>query len=328
MPLQTQLTRLLGIRHPIIQGGMQWVGRASLASAVSNAGGLGILTGLTQPTPEALREEIQACRALTNQPFGVNLTLLPSITPPPYKEYAQVIIDEKVPIVETAGNNPGEFITMFKEANIFTIHKCVAVRHALTAQRLGVNMVSMDGFECAGHPGEDDLTNLILLAKTSKQLSIPFVASGGFGNGQGLVAALALGAEGINMGTRFVATKEAPVHDNIKQALVNSDERNTTLIFRPFRNTSRVFKNTVAVEVNAIEKSKKESLVFDDIQPLVSGARGRTVYETGDPDAGVWTAGPVMGLIDDVPSCQELLDRIVSEAEHIIRHKLGDAIVQ
>ncbi|ORZ13997.1 putative 2-nitropropane dioxygenase [Absidia repens] len=328
MPIQTQLTRLLGIRHPIIQGGMQWVGRASLASAVSNAGGLGILTGLTQPTPEDLREEIQKCRQLTDQPFGVNLTFLPSITPPPYKEYAKVVIEEKVPVVETAGNNPGEFIKMFKEANIFTIHKCVAVRHALTAQRLGVDMVSMDGFECAGHPGNDDITNLILLSKTSKTLNIPFVASGGFGNGQGLVAALALGAQGINMGTRFVATKEAPVHDNIKQALVNSDERNTTLIFRPFRNTSRVFKNKVALEVNAIEKAKKEDVVFEDIRELVSGERGRTVFEVGDQDAGVWTAGPVMGLIDDVPTCQMLLDRIVSEAEQIIQDKLLTTIVK
>ncbi|KAI8089464.1 uncharacterized protein BX664DRAFT_333073 [Halteromyces radiatus] len=325
MPIQTQLTRLLGIKHPIIQGGMQWVGRASLASAVSNAGGLGILTGLTQPTPEALRQEIRACRQLTQQPFGVNLTFLPTLQPPPYKEYAQVIIEEKVPVVETAGNNPGEFIDLFKQAGIFTIHKVVAVRHALTTQRLGVDLISVDGFECAGHPGEDDMMNMILLSKASKQLNVPFIASGGFANGQGLVAALALGAQGINMGTRFVATQEAPVHDNIKQALVDSDERNTTLIFRPFRNTSRVFRNKVALEVNTIEKEKKD-LVFEDIRHLVSGTRGRTVFELGDVDAGIWTSGPVMGLIDDIPTCQVLLDRIVAEAEHIIKDRLSTSI--
>ncbi|ORX51214.1 2-nitropropane dioxygenase [Hesseltinella vesiculosa] len=328
MPIRTKLTQLLGLKHPIVQGGMMWVGRAPLAAAVSNAGGLGILTGLTQPTPEALRDEIRNCRAklTANQPFGVNLTFLPTISPPPYKEYAQVIIDEKVPVVETAGNNPGEFIEMFKRAGIFTIHKCVAVRHAMTAERIGVDMVSMDGFECAGHPGMDELTLMILLAKSSKKLKIPFLASGGMGDGQGLAAALALGAEGINMGTRFVATKEAPVHNNIKQALVDGDERNTALIYRPLRNTARVYKNKPAVQVNEIEKEKQSNLVFEDIQPLVAGNLGRQAMESGEIDAGIWTAGPVMGLIDDVPTCQELLDRIVKEAEDIVREKLVSRI--
>ncbi|KAI9026611.1 hypothetical protein CLU79DRAFT_742578 [Phycomyces nitens] len=321
MVLATQLTRLLGIRHPIIQGGMQHVGTAELASAVSNAGALGIITGLTQPTPEALRNEIRRCRTMTTKPFGVNLTFLPTITPPPYREYAKVILEERVPIVETAGNNPGEYIKMFKEGGVTIIHKCVAIRHALSAERMGVDMVSIDGFECAGHPGEDDITGLILLPRAAEALKIPFVASGGFGNGAGLAAALALGAEGINMGTRFLCTTEAPVHHSVKQAIVQGDERSTALVYRPFRNTARIYKNTVAVEVNDLER--KPGASFEDIRPLVAGSRGRKVFETGDINAGVWTAGQIMGLIHDIPTCQVLVDRTVKEAQDIIQARLA-----
>ncbi|CAO3613959.1 unnamed protein product [Cunninghamella echinulata] len=326
MVIQTKLTKLLGIKHPIIQGGMQWVGRKELVSAVSNAGGLGIMTGLTPGSPEALRTEIQKCKELTKQPFGVNLTFLPSIHPPPYKEYVKVIIDEKIPVVETAGNNPGEYIKMLKEAGIYTIHKCVAIRHALKAQTLGCDMVSIDGFECAGHPGEDDITNFILLARSKESLKIPYIASGGIANANGLVAALGMGAEGINMGTRFVATVEAPVHQAVKQALVDHDERHTTMIFRPLRNTARVFKNDISLQVNQIEKERKEALVFEDIKALVSGLKGKELIETGQLHAGILTASPVMGLIHDIPTCQVLLDRIVSEAEDIIQNRLINLI--
>ncbi|KAL0095010.1 hypothetical protein J3Q64DRAFT_1090846 [Phycomyces blakesleeanus] len=321
MVLATQLTRILGIRHPIIQGGMKDVGTAELASAVSNAGALGVLTGLTQPTPEALRNEIRRCRTMTSKPFGVNLTFLPTIIPPPYREYAKVIIEERVPIVETAGNNPGEYIDMFKQAGVTTIHKCVAIRHALSAERMGVDVVSIDGFECAGHPGEDDIAGLVLLARAAETLKIPFVASGGIGNGAGLAAALALGAEGINMGTRFLCTAEAPVHQAVKEAIVRGDECSTALVYRPFRNTARIYKNSVAVQVNALERKPNAS--FQDIQPLVAGSRGRKVFETGDIDAGVWTAGQVLGLIHDIPTCQVLVDRTVKEAQDIIQKRLA-----
>ncbi|KAF7721365.1 hypothetical protein EC973_004827 [Apophysomyces ossiformis] len=324
MVIATALTRLLGIKHPIVQGGMQYVGVAELASAVSNAGGLGILTALTQPTPEDLRKEIRRCRTMTNNPFGVNLTFLPAITPPPYEEYTRVIIDEGIKVVETAGNNPGKYIKMLKDAGIIVIHKCTAIRHALSAQRLGVDVISIDGFECAGHPGEDDVTGLILLAKSSKTLKIPYIASGGFGDGRGLAAALALGAQGINMGTRFMATVESPIHNNIKEAIVKADERNTALVFRPFRNTSRIFKNTVAVEVNSREKNP--NVKFEDVRELVAGARGRQVYTTGDPNFGVWTAGQVIGLIDDIPTCEVLVNRIVGDAEKIIKEELSKMV--
>ncbi|KAI9362879.1 2-nitropropane dioxygenase [Pilaira anomala] len=324
MVLVTKLTKLLGIQHPIIQGGMQHVGTAEMASAVSNAGALGILTALTQPTPEQLRKEIRRCREMTDNPFGVNMTFLPAINLPPYKEYAQVIIEEGIKVVETAGNNPGEYIKMFKEANITTIHKCVAIRHALTAQRLGVDAVSMDGFECAGHPGEDDITGLILLAKSARKLEIPFVASGGIGDGRGLAAALALGAEGVNMGTRFMCTKEAPIHETIKKRMVAADERSTALVYRPFRNTARIFKNDIAVQVNQIEKNP--SVEFNDIKELVAGVRGKQVFTNGDPEFGVWTAGQVLGLIEDIPTCHELVHRMVNEAESIIIDRLAKMV--
>lgn len=321
---------------------MTFVGQAEMTSAVSNAGALGILTALTQPTPEALRAEIQRCRAMTDKPFGVNLTILHSITPIPYMDYAKVIVEEKVPIVETAGNNrkfiqyikiirwitvfpvAREFISMFKDAGIITIHKCVAIKHALSAQRMGVDLVSIDGFECAGHPGEDDIPGLILLAKAARTLDIPYIASGGFGDGRGLAAALALGAQGINMGTRFMCTKEAPIHQNFKEAIVQADERSTALLYRPFRNTARVFKNKVAEEVNRIEK--QPGVQFEDIRELVSGSRGRQGYINGDKDYGVWSAGQVVGLINDIPTCEELVSRIVNEAETVIRDNLAKMI--
>lgn len=321
---------------------MTFVGQAEMTSAVSNAGALGILTALTQPKPEALRAEIRRCRAMTDKPFGVNLTILPSITPIPYMDYAKVIVEEKVPIVETAGNNrkfiqyikiirwitvspvAREFISMFKDAGITTIHKCVAIKHALSAQRMGVDLVSIDGFECAGHPGEDDIPGLILLAKAARTLDIPYIASGGFGDGRGLAAALALGAQGINMGTRFMCTKEAPIHQNFKEAIVQADERSTALLYRPFRNTARVFKNKVAEEVNRIEK--QPGVQFEDIRELVSGSRGRQGYINGDKDYGVWSAGQVVGLINDIPTCEELVSRIVNEAETVIRDNLAKMI--
>ncbi|KAI9483930.1 MAG: hypothetical protein EXX96DRAFT_159332 [Benjaminiella poitrasii] len=325
MVLKTKLTEMLGIKHPIVQGGMQYVGTAEMASAVSNAGALGVLTALTQPTPEALRAEINRCRTMTDKPFGVNLTFLPAIVPPPYEEYAKVIIDEGIKVVETAGNNPGKYIKMFKEAGIVVLHKCTSIRHALSAQKLGVDVISMDGYECAGHPGEDDVTALILLAKSAKKLSIPYIASGGFGDGAGLAAALALGAEGINMGTRFMCTLESPIHQNIKEAMVKADERSTALVFRPFRNTSRIFRNKIAVEVN--ERERKPDVKFEDVRELVSGARGKQVYTTGDPDYGVWTAGQVLGIIDDIPSCDVLVSRIANDAEAIILHRLNTIVV-
>ncbi|KAI9320242.1 2-nitropropane dioxygenase [Dichotomocladium elegans] len=325
MVLKTKLTELLGIQYPIVQGGMQYVGTAEMASAVSNAGALGMLTALTQPTPDALRVEIRRCRQMTDKPFGVNLTFLPAISPPPYEEYAKAIIEEGIKVVETAGNNPGKYIKMFKDAGIVVLHKCTAIRHALSAEKLGVDVISMDGFECAGHPGEDDIGGLVLLAKSAKALRIPYIASGGMANGRSLAAALALGAEGINMGTRFMCTQEAPIHHNIKEAMVKADERSTTLVFRPFRNTSRIFRNSVAVEVNKRERNPK--VAFEDVRELVAGARGRQVYTTGDPEYGVWTAGQVLGLIDDIPTCKDLVARIAADAEKIITERLNNMVV-
>ncbi|CAO3675059.1 unnamed protein product [Rhizopus stolonifer] len=304
---------------------MQYVGTAEMASAVSNAGALGLLTALTQPTPDALRAEIRRCRTMTKNPFGVNLTFLPAIVPPPYEEYTKAIIEEGIKVVETAGNNPGKYIKMFKEAGIVVLHKCTAIRHAISAQKLGVDIVSIDGYECAGHPGEDDVTALVLLAKSAKALTIPYIASGGFGDGRGLAAALALGAEGVNMGTRFMCTVEAPIHQNIKEAIVKADERSTTLVFRPFRNTSRIFRNSIATEVN--ERERNPNVQFEDVRELVSGARGRQVYTTGDPEFGVWTAGQVVGLIDDIPTCEKLVSRMVSDAEIVIKEQLTKKIV-
>lgn len=320
MALRTRFTELVGIEHPIVQGGMMWVGRAELAAAVSNAGGLGILTALTQPTPDDLRREIDRCRKLTDKPFGVNLTILPSVTPPPYAEYRKAIIDSGVTVVETAGHKPQEHVDDFKAHGVKVVHKCTAVRHALSAERMGVDAISIDGFECAGHPGEDDIPGLILIPAAADKVKIPMIASGGFGDGRGLAAALALGAEGINMGTRFCATVEAPIHQNVKDFLVNNDERSTNLIFRKFHNTGRVAKNTVSDEV--VQISSRPEAVFEDIRHLVSGAKGRVALETGDLDAGLVWAGQIQGLIHDIPTCKELIDRIVGDAEQIIRGRL------
>lgn len=293
---------------------MQWVGYAELASAVSNAGGLGILTALTQPTPEDLRKEIQRCKKMTNKPFGVNITLLPSMNPPDYSAYAQVAIDEGIKVVETAGNSPGPVIAQLKAVGTIILHKCTTIRHAQSAIKLGVDFLSIDGFECAGHVGETDITNLILLSRARQSLSVPFIASGGFADGQGLAAALSLGAEGINMGTRFMCTIEAPIHINIKKEIVKAQETDTQLVLRRWKNTSRLYKNKVTNEAVKIERESTTGK-FEEVGPLVSGQRGRKVFENGDPDFGVWTAGQVIGLIHDIPTCAELISRIEKEAE-------------
>jgi nitronate monooxygenase len=321
MTFKTRLTELVGIEHPIVQGGMMWVGRAELAAAVSNAGALGILTALTQPTPDALRREIDRCRSLTDKPFAVNLTILPSVNPPPYAEYRKAIIESGVKIVETAGNKPQEHVDEFKAHGIVVLHKCTSVRHALSAERMGVDAISIDGFECAGHPGEDDVPGLILIPAAADKVKIPMIASGGFGDGRGLVAALALGADGINMGTRFCATVEAPIHDNVKQFIVANDERATRLIFRSLRNTGRVAANSVSNKV--VEILSKPGAVFEDVRTLVSGLKGRDALETGNLDAGLIWAGQIQGLIHDVPTCRELIDRIIRDAEAITRARLA-----
>jgi NADH:quinone reductase (non-electrogenic) len=318
--MRTRFTEVFGVEHPIVQGGMQWVGRAELVAAVANAGALGCITALTQPTPEALVDEIARCRELTDKPFGVNVTILPAIDPPPYMEYVQAIMESGVTIVETAGNNPKEYLDVMKPAGIKVIHKATTVRHALTAERIGVDAVSIDGFECAGHPGEDDVPGLVLIPAAADKLGIPIIASGGIADARGLVAALALGADAINMGTRFMCTVESPIHENIKQRLVEADERMTQHIFRTLRNTARVARNSVSEEVVEIERSGGS---FADIQHLVAGKRGRLVYETGDPEAGVWSAGLCQGLIHDVPTCGELVERMISEAEEIIAGRLA-----
>jgi NAD(P)H-dependent flavin oxidoreductase YrpB (nitropropane dioxygenase family) len=319
--MKTRVTEMLGIEHPIVQGGMQWVGLAELASAVSNAGGLGIITALTQPTPEDLVKEIDKCRQMTDKPFGVNLTILPTIKPVPYEEYAQAIAGSGIKIVETAGRNPEPFLPLFKQAGIKVVHKCTSIRHALKAEAIGCDMVSVDGFECAGHPGEDDVTNLILLPLAARRLKIPYLASGGLGDGRGLAAALSMGADGINMGTRFMVTKEAPIHENVKQRMVEASELDTSLIYRSLRNTARVFKNSIAKQVVEIESLSGETK-FEDIQPLVAGVKGRALFEDGDLDSGIWSAGMIVGLIDDIPSCEDLISRMVEEAESIIRERL------
>ena len=319
---KTRVTEQLGIRYPIIQGGMQWVGRAELASAVSKAGGLGILTALTQPTPDMLRREIERCKELTDEPFGVNLTILPTLSPPPYAEFVDAIIHGGVRIVETAGRSPKEFLSRFKAAGVIVIHKCTSVRHALSAERNGVDMISIDGFECAGHPGEDDIPGLVLIPLVVKALKVPVIASGGIGDGRGMAAALALGAEGVTMGTRFVCTQEAPVHHDLKIALRNASERDTNLMFRTLNNTVRVLKNTVSDEVVALER-RPGGCVFDDVRHLVSGTRGRDAWATGDVNGGALTAGMVVGLIDDIPSCEELLERITQECVSHLRRALG-----
>ena len=310
--MRTRVTELLGIRYPIVQGGMQWVGRAELAAAVSNAGGLGILTALTQPTPQALADEIERCYAMTERPFGVNLTTLPTAVPPPYDAYLDAIVDSGVRVVETAGNTPKAFFEKMKRHGIRILHKCTSVRHALSAERNGVDVVSIDGFECAGHPGEDDIPGLVLIPAAARALKIPVIASGGIGDGRGMAAALVLGADGVNMGTRFCATREAPIHDDIKQALVRANERETRLIFRSLRNTGRVLRNAVSDSVVATEQ-RPGGCTFEEIRPLVSGQRGRAALESGEVDSGLVWAGLVVGLIDDVPTCAELIERMVAE---------------
>jgi NADH:quinone reductase (non-electrogenic) len=321
MAIRTRITEMLGIEHPIVQGGMMNVGYAELASAVSNAGGLGIITALTQPTPEALRDEIERTKAMTAKPFGVNMTIFPTVNSPDYKAYAQAIIDGGVKIVETAGTQAvREIWEMLKPHGVTILHKCTAVRHALSAERAGCDIISIDGFECAGHPGEDDIPGLILIPAAADKVKIPMLASGGFGDGRGLVAALSLGAEGINMGTRFCATVEAPIHDNVKQAYINNDERGSFLIFRNFKNTARVGRSEVSEEV--VRRLSKPDAKFEDVQELVNGRAGKQLLETGDLTKGVFWAGMVQGLIHDIPTCQQLIDRIVGDAETIIRGRL------
>ena len=309
--MKTKITELFGIEHPIIQGGMHFVGLAEMAAAVSNAGGLGIITGLTQGTPKKLAAEIARCRGMTDKPFGVNMTFLPAVTPPDYPGLFKVIIESGVKVVETAGNNPAEWLPMLKKADIKVIHKCTAVRHALKAERIGCDAVSVDGFECGGHPGEDDIPNFILLPRAAEELSIPFVASGGMANARSLVAALAMGAEGMNMGTRFIATQEAPVHDNVKQALVEASELDTRLIMRGLRNTERVLNNDGVMRLLEKEKALGANLKFEDIAGEVSGVYPR-VMQNGELDAGAWSCGMVAGLIHDIPTVKELIERIMS----------------
>lgn len=319
--MKTRITELFGIKHPVIQGGMHFVGLAEMAAAVSNAGGLGIITGLTQSTPELLAKEIAKCNDMTDKPFGVNLTFLPGFANPPYPEYIQAIIEGGVRIVETAGRSPEAYMLAMKNAGIKVIHKCTSVRHSLKAERIGCDAVSVDGFECGGHPGEDDIPNMILLPRAAEELKIPFVASGGMGTASQLVAALALGADGINMGTRFIATKEAPVHENVKQALIAASELDTRLIMRPLRNTERVLANPAVEKIVAIEREKGASLGIEDIRELVGGVYPRVMQE-GDMDAGAWSCGMVAGLIHDVPTCKDLIEGLVKDAETIIRTRL------
>ena len=320
--MKTRITELFQIKHPIIQGGMHYVGLAELASAVSNAGGLGIITGLTQKTPELLAREIARCREMTDKPFGVNLTFLPTFANPPYPEYIAAIVEGGVKAVETAGRSPEAHMPALKAAGIKVIHKCTSVRHALKAERIGCDAVSVDGFECGGHPGEDDVPNFILLPRAAEELKIPFVASGGMADGRSLVAALALGAEGMNMGTRFIATREAPVHDNVKRAIVAASELDTRLIMRSLRNTERVINNAGVERIMAIEHEKGDALKIEDIMQEVAGIYPRVMTE-GDMDAGAWSCGMVAGLIRDIPSCRDLIDRIMVQAEQIIYDRLA-----
>jgi nitronate monooxygenase len=320
--MRTRITELLGIEHPIIQGGMHFVGFAELAAAVSNAGGLGIITGLTQQTPELLAKEIARCREMTDKPFGVNLTFLPAFSKPPYPEYIRAIIEGGVKVVETAGRNPEPYLPYLTAAGIKVIHKCTSVRHSLKAEAIGCDAVSVDGFECGGHPGEDDVPNFILLPRAAEELKIPFVASGGMADGRSLVAALALGAEGINMGTRFIATKEAPVHDNVKRAIVAASELDTRLIMRKLRNTERVLKNAGVERLLEIEREKSDSLTIADLHDQIAGVYPKVMLD-GDMEAGAWSCGMVAGLIHDVPTVKELIDRIMREADSLINQRLA-----
>ena len=323
--MKTRITELFGIAHPILQGGMHFVGLAELASAVSNAGGLGMITGLTLRTPELLAQEIARCRTMTDKPFGVNLTFLPTVSSPDYPGYIRAIIDGGVKAVETAGNNPQKWMPMLHEAGIKVIHKCTSVRHALKAEAIGCDAVSVDGFECGGHPGEDDVPNFILLPRAAESLKIPFVASGGMADGRSLVAALALGADGMNMGTRFIATTEAPVHDHVKQAIVAASELDTRLVMRPLRNTERVLRNAAADRLLAKEAALGANLKFEDIIEEVAGVYPR-IMQKGEMEAGVWSCGMVAGLIHDVPSVKDLIDRIMREAEGIIHQRLSGMV--
>ena len=323
--MKTKITELFGIEHPIIQGGMHFVGFAELAAAVSNAGGLGIITGLTQGTPEKLEAEIKKCQALTDKPFGVNLTFLPSLTPPDYPGLIEVIIKTGVKVVETAGRNPAVYMPAMKEAGIKVIHKCTSVRHSLKAQDIGCDAVSVDGFECGGHPGEDDIPNFILLPRAADELEIPFVASGGMADARSLVASMALGAEGMNMGTRFIASQDAPVHDNVKQAIVNASELDTRLIMRSLTNTERVLNNPAVESLLAKEKALGDDLKFEDIVDEVAGVYPKVMIN-GEPEAGAWSCGMVAGLISDVPTVQELIDTIMTEADEIIKSRLQQAV--
>ena len=318
--LKTRITDLFGIEHPVIQGGMQWVGYAELVSAVSNAGALGILTALTQPTPEDLAKEIKRTREMTDKPFGVNLTVLPTINPPPYEEYAQAIVGSGVKIVETAGRSPEPFMELFKEYDVKVIHKCTSVRHALKAQSVGVSAITIDGFECAGHPGEDDIPSLVLLPQAAEALDVPVAGCGGFSDAKSMVAALALGGEAIVMGTRFMATQEAGIHQNVKEKMTEADELSTNLMFRTMHNTARVFKNSVSDQVVEIESTGNAT--FEDVKDLVAGQRGRVVFEEGDLEHGIWSAGISVARVKDVPTCKEMVSRLVSEAEEIIDGRL------
>ena len=320
--MKTRITELFGIQHPIVQGGMHFVGLAEMAAAVSNAGGLGIITGLTQRTPELLAAEIARCKAMTDKPFGVNLTFLPSVTPPDYPGYVKAIIDSGVKAVETAGNNPAKWLPALKEAGIKVIHKCTSVRHSLKAESIGCDAVSVDGFECGGHPGEDDVPNFILLPRAAEELKIPFVASGGVANGKQLVAALAMGADGINMGTRFMATKEAPIHQNVKEAIVAATELDTRLVMRPLRNTERVLTNAAVERLLVKERELGANMKFEDIIAEVAGVYPK-IMQDGDMEAGAWSCGMVVGLIHDIPTCKELIDGIMAEADQIIRERLA-----
>ncbi len=323
--MRTKITEMFGIEHPIIQGGMHMVGYAELAAAVSNAGGLGIITGLSQPSAAALADEIARCRTMTDKPFGVNLTFLPIVNAPDYAGMVKAIIDGGVKAVETAGNNPQAVLPALHEAGVKVIHKCTAVRHALKAQRIGCDAVSVDGFECGGHPGEDDIPNFILLPRAADELEIPFVSSGGMADGRSLVASLALGAEGMNMGTRFLATKEAPVHQNVKDAIVAASELDTRLVMRPLRNTERVMTNAAVERLLVKERELGPGIKFEDIAPEVAGVYGR-IMKDGDMDAGAWSCGMVAGLIDDIPTCKELIDRIMAEAHALITQRLAGLV--
>ena len=314
---KTRITELLGIEHPIVQGGMMWISRAELVAAVSNAGGLGIMTALTFPSPEELAAEIRKTRELTDKPFGVNITLIPTLKAVDYDSYVDVVLKEGIKVVETAGRSPEPYVERLKAAGVKVIHKCTAVRFARTAERIGCDVISIDGFECAGHPGEEDVTSLILIPLTTDAVKIPVIASGGFGDGRGLVAALALGAEGINMGTRFMATQESPVHPKVKEWLVQASERDTLLVQRSLRNTARALRNPTAEKVSEMEK---QGATLEELAPLISGTEGRKILETGVLDKGILSAGQVVGLVRDIPTVKQLIDGIIQEAKEVASH--------